>query len=134
MKSNYTRTTQFYETDGMGIIHHANYVLYLEEARGHWLRSLPFYKRGDFLESINFPVLHCEVRYKNPIYFDDEVHIEMEARGAGARLYFDYTLTTKRFDKPVAFGKTEHAIMDMKTRRPVRLPEALRQLFPEKGK
>lgn len=122
MKIEYRRRTQFYETDGMGIIHHANFVLLLEEARLQWLRQVPQYREGDWLSDINFPVLHCEVQYKNPLYFDDEVLIEATAEAKGVRLCFDYVLSTKRFDKPVAFGKTVHAVMDMKTRRPIRIP------------
>lgn len=121
----YNRRAQFYETDAMGIIHHGNYILYLEEARVHWLRQLPFYTDGNMLSDINFPVLHCEVQFKNPLYFDDDVSIEVQASAEKVRLTFEYVLKTKRFDKPVAFGKTVHAVMDMKTRKPIRLPQEI---------
>lgn len=129
MKVIYKRNMQFYETDGMGIIHHGNYILFMEEARTHWLKGLPIYNGGGFLETINFPVLHCEVQYKKPLYFDDEVTIELHASCAKGRLFFDYTISTKQFDKPNAFGKTVHAVMEMKSRRVIRPPKDLVDLF-----
>ena len=118
----FQRRAQFYETDAMGIIHHGNHVLYMEEARIHWLRQQKFFSEGSFFEQYNFPVLHCHVEYKSPIYFDDEIQIELEVRALGAKIDFSYVLRTNRFEKAVAFGKTSHALMDMKTRRAVRLP------------
>ena len=118
----YLRRTQFYETEGLGIIHHANYVLYLEEARVAWLREQDFFKGGDWFNEFNFPVLSCEVEYKKPIYFDDELEVEVEVAKKGATLIFTYAISTNRFPNPVAFGKTTHAVMDMKKRLPVRIP------------
>ena len=121
----YKRLLHYYETDAMGIIHHSNFIRILEESRVAWLRQ--FSKKGDrdLLGDINYPVLHCEVSFNNPLHFDDEVTVGVAVTTRGARLTFDYILTTKRFDKPVAFGKTVHAAFDMKNRRVVKIPEAV---------
>ena len=107
----YRRRTQFYETDAMGIIHHAKYILILEEARTAWLRSQPFFIGGEYFEHFNFPVLSCEVQYKKLLYFDDEVEVEVLVAKKGATLIFTYTMCTNRFPNPVAFGKTTHACL-----------------------
>ena len=36
----YERTINYYETDKMGIVHHSNYIRFLEEARCRWLDSI----------------------------------------------------------------------------------------------
>ena len=53
----YERKINYYETDRMGVVHHSNYIRYLEEARTEWLEvlNMPF----DLLEKneITIPVL-----------------------------------------------------------------------------
>lgn len=119
------RKTEFYETDAMGIIHHANYILYFEEARVAWLRAQPFYEGAGWFDKINFPVLTCDVQYKKPIYFDDEIQVEVKVSRSRATLVFDYSIMTNRFPHGAASGKTTHAVMDMKTRRPIRIPQGI---------
>ena len=124
----------FYETDAMGIIHHANYVKIVEEARVQWIRQFSDPNDKELLGDINYPVLHCEIQYKNPLYFNDEVTIDVAAHARGARLTFEYVLSTKRFDKPVAFGKTVHAAFDMKARKPTKIPQVVLDFLAEKDK
>ena len=40
----YERKINYYETDRMGVVHHSNYIRYLEEARTEWLEvlNMPF--------------------------------------------------------------------------------------------
>jgi len=121
----YSRRLQFYETDAMGIIHHAIFVKLFEEARVELLRHHGLLQ----LEEINYPVLELDVKYKNPLYFDDEVTVLVRPSMAGARVFFEYEATTKRFPDPVAFGKTVHVAMDMKTRRPIKVPQAVADLL-----
>ena len=43
----YTHQTQYYETDQMGIIHHSNYIRWMEEARVAYMEELGFpYENG----------------------------------------------------------------------------------------
>ena len=36
----YRHIVQYYETDKMGVVHHSNYIRFLEEARCRWLEEL----------------------------------------------------------------------------------------------
>lgn len=36
----FERTINYYETDKMGVVHHSNYIRYLEEARCFWLNKV----------------------------------------------------------------------------------------------
>ncbi len=119
----YRRRVQFYETDGMNIVHHANYVLMMEEARLQFLRALNGEAEGDILGEVNYPLVSCHVDFKKPLLFNDEVIIDYRVFNQGARLVFEYQFSTKSFPKPLAFGKTEHVAFDMKARRAIKLPE-----------
>ena len=65
----YERKVNYYETDRMGIVHHSNYIRYLEEARCVFLETLniPY----AYLESIgiNIPVLGVNCDFKHHVTF-----------------------------------------------------------------
>ena len=69
----YERTINYYETDKMGVVHHSNYIRFLEEARCYWLQSIemPF----DLLEDngITIPVLGVNCTYKYHVKFGDKI-------------------------------------------------------------
>lgn len=128
MTFTYHRRIHFYETDAMGIVHHAVYLLLIEEARTEMLRSQGILRRIG-LEKVNYPVLEAKMEYFKPLQFDDEVEILVKVRSEKARLHFDYELRTKRFSEPAAFGKTVHIAMEMSNRKPIRLPEPILRLL-----
>lgn len=68
--------TRFAETDAMGVIHHAAYVPYLEEARAALLEWLGHpYAEVRFGDGVDFTVLEMYVHYRHPLRFGDEVDI-----------------------------------------------------------
>lgn len=71
------RKINYYETDKMGIVHHSNYIRYLEEARIAWMEEIgiPF----EVLEEngITIPVLGVECEYKHHITFGDTILIDV---------------------------------------------------------
>lgn len=125
----YSRQPHFYETDAMGIIHHGSYLRWMEEARVEFFRKSGLLKDAS-LDDINYPVLNVEIEYKKSVLFDDEFSINLSGKIEGARLHFHYEIRIKRFTEPVAFGKTVHVALDMKTKRPIRIPQALANLLP----
>jgi len=127
VKFRYSRRIKFYETDAMGIVHHAKYLHLFEDARIELLRENGFLQQKS-LDQINYPVLESQVSYKKPLYFDDEVEVFVEVTSDLLRLNFQYEIRTKRYPEPAAFGKTVHIAMDMGTRKPIRLPDVLKNL------
>ncbi len=122
----YRRVTQFYETDAMGIIHHANYLLYFEEARLEFLKQVMEAEEGEnILSELNYPLISSQVDYKIPLKFNQELKIDYKVTTQGARLIFDYVIFTKSFNKEAAFGKTIHVAFDMKKQQACRLPQSL---------
>ena len=73
----YRRRAHYHETDQMGIIHHANYIKWMEEARVAFMDELGFsYKKMEDLGIVS-PVVGIAVDYKKSVRFDDEVAIRV---------------------------------------------------------
>ena len=71
----FERRINYYETDRMGVVHHSNYIRYLEEARCFWLEELqmPFSLFEE--KGITIPVLGVNCRYQYHVTFDDTIQI-----------------------------------------------------------
>lgn len=117
---------RFAETDAMGIVHHSNYLLYLEEARVEYLRALgrPY---GELrAEGVDHAVLESFVQYRRPLRFDEQVDVHLVlADTTRATFQIAYLLTVDgevRATALTAHGAVNHA------GRPVRLPEWLTAL------
>ena len=127
----HTIRTRFAETDAMGVIHHAAYLPYLEEARVEFLRSIehPYGAvrsgRGD--ESRDFPVLEVSVRYRRPLRFDQQVEVSLVI-GAVTRTTFQIAYLLSVDDSLVATAVTVHGCVDREGR-PARLPAWVGERF-----
>ena len=79
----YTKTAKYYETDQMGVIHHSNYIRWMEETRVDMLNQIGYpYRRFEEMGYIS-PVLHVDCEYKKSVKFDDEVKITIRLQEAG---------------------------------------------------
>jgi acyl-CoA thioester hydrolase len=119
--------TRFAETDGMGVIHHAAYLPYLEEGRVEFLRHLghPYNEvRGD---GVDMPVLELSVQYRKPLRFDEEVEVYLWAGAVtGTTFQIAYLLTVEGEVRATAV--TVHGSVDERGRA-VRLPAWVRETF-----
>jgi acyl-CoA thioester hydrolase len=98
---------RFAETDAMGIVHHASYLPYLEEARVEYLRSIGHPYLDIRAEGVDFAVIEATVAYISPLHFDDvvDVHVTLAA-ATRASFQIAYLLTVD--GRPVATGVTVH--------------------------
>lgn len=105
----YTRKAQYYETDKMGIIHHSNYVKWMEEARIAYMESLGY--GFDKVESLGVlsPVAGISVSYKNPVRFNDTVQISISlTRYSGVIQEVAYTFTNATTGELSATATSKH--------------------------
>jgi len=105
----------FYETDGMGVVHHSNYVRYLELARIVWLDEHDEPYRKVVEQGMHYATTRLELAYHRAARFDDEIEILTWiewARGASLRMAY---LLRCRGDT-LATGATEHAAVDLEGR------------------
>jgi acyl-CoA thioester hydrolase len=111
---------RFAETDAMGIIHHAAYLPYLEEARVEYLRSIghPYdvVRRG----GVDVAVLEVAVQYRKPLHFDDEVDVSLWV-GKVTRTTFQIAYLLSVGGEARATAVTVHGCVDANGR-PTRLP------------
>lgn len=114
------------ETDQMGVVHHAAYLHYLEDARTAWLRALGLPYSALEATGVGLPVRRAEVRYRAPAKYEDELDVEVRlARMRGASATFVYRVT--RVDgTAIVDAEVELACIDLVSGRPRLLPDELR--------
>lgn len=71
-----TTRVRYAETDGAGVVYHANYLLYCEIGRTEWLRSLGVPYRSVEDEGILLTVTEASLRFRKPARYDDPLVIE----------------------------------------------------------
>jgi acyl-CoA thioester hydrolase len=103
--------TRFAETDAMGIIHHAAYLPYLEEARVAFLRQLGHPYDEVRNGGIDIAVLEVAVQYRRPLEFDDEVDVYLRA-GAITRTTFQLAYLLAVDGEVRATAVTVHGSVD----------------------
>ncbi len=95
MKSSIVKIKPRYsETDQMGVVHHANYLLYMEIGRLEWLSSLGFSYENMEADGVLLPVYQIDIKYKNPIKFGDDITVKTTLKNIPTtRVVFDYEIT-----------------------------------------
>ena len=71
----YTHKVQYYETDMMGVVHHANYIRWMEEARIDFMDRLGFPYAAMEQSGVLSPVKSLSCEYKTPCTFGDTVSV-----------------------------------------------------------
>lgn len=127
----YKRRVTFYETDGMQVVHHANYLRFMEEARVEYFRAGGLELNDLMEEGIVFPIVEVSVKYHKPARYDDILVVKAYLRRLDrARFDFDYEIVNEKTGDLLITGHTVNTYTDRKTGRIVRLPkERLEKLF-----
>ncbi len=121
----YRHTVAFYETDAMGIVHHSNYVRYLELARVQFMAEHDRPYLEYVAQGYHMPVTRVTCSYKKACRFADAIDITCWLAWARhASLGFGYRLTVA--GQLVCTGESDHAIIDQEGR-PKRLPPDMRE-------
>lgn len=118
---------RYAETDRMGVVYYANYLVWFEVGRTEWLRQSGWsYSAMERDGGVQLPVIEAHCEYRQPARYDDEVAIAAAATLlTPVRLRFDYRLTRAADDVLLAEGHTIHAAVD-RAGRPCRLPARVR--------
>jgi acyl-CoA thioester hydrolase len=120
---------RYAETDQMGVVYYANYLVWMEVARVEYCKSVGFsYEEMEREDGIFLAVAEAHCRYLFPARFDQEVMIATSLAEAHPRMVtfaYDMRLADGR---KLATGETKHVFCgrDLK---PVRLPEKYRANF-----
>ncbi|HUE87180.1 MAG TPA: thioesterase family protein [Vicinamibacterales bacterium] len=128
-ESTSTVRVRYAETDKMGIVYYAHYLVWFEIARTDWLRDTGWTYRSMEDDGFALPVIEVHCDYKNSARYDDQIAITTTARQVSmVRLAFDYTVSRPADGTLIASGHTVHATVD-RSGRPVRLPARVKELL-----
>ncbi len=126
----YTRKVQYYENDPMGVVHHANYIRWFEEARVDYLDKLGFGYEKSVAAGIDFAVLGVSCEYKTMARFGDTVRIHMSVSHIdGTRMTITYRVEDAVTDEVRVTGESRHCYYHNEKKRPVSLKKALPELY-----
>lgn len=107
----YQHTVQYYETDKMGIVHHSNYIRWMEEARIDFLNQIGWNYKTMEDNGIISPVTSVESKFKCNTEFGDVISIEVSvAEFKGIRLKLRYVM--KKGETVVNEASSEHCFLD----------------------
>ncbi len=125
----YSRKINYYETDQMGIVHHSNYIRFMEEARIALLEDIgvPY----DKIEAagILIPVLTVSCEYRRSCRFGQTVRILVKpVFFNGIKMKLRYEIYIEGSDELHASGETGHCFLD-KNMRPVRLKKEFSEIY-----
>jgi acyl-CoA thioester hydrolase len=129
---------RYAETDQMGIVYYANYLVWFELGRVELLRSLGLaYSQLEKEHECILPVVSVHCRYRSPARYDDEILIETgPSMLRQSVLKFAYRILRKAHDggenELLAEGETVHVVCDDQLQRkhlPDHYAAALRALM-----
>lgn len=109
----FTRRINYYETDKMQVVHHSNYIRFLEECRMDFFRQIGV--EYDMLEQngIMIPVLSVSCNYKSPVRFGDVIHIIPKLESfRGVKFAMSYQIYSEDFSVLHNKAASEHCFVD----------------------
>jgi acyl-CoA thioester hydrolase len=117
------------ETDQMGVVYHARYLVWLDIARTEHLRLSGMSYRDLEASGLRLVVGEIAVRYRRPARYDDAIRIRCWVRElASRRIDFGYVVEHAGKGRLLATAFTSLMVLD-RTMSPTRLPDEVRQLL-----
>lgn len=118
---------RYQETDQMGVVYHANYLIWFEIGRTKFIEYLGFNYTDMEANNVVSPVTNVNVTYKHPVKYGDSVYVDtwLESYN-GIRTVYGYNIVQED-NKVVVTGTTEHVIVRKDSFRPL----SLRKAFPD---
>jgi len=124
-----TLRVRYAETDKMGVVYYANYLVWFEVARTNLLRAVGWTYREMEHAGVSLPVIESHCEYHRPARYDDEIEIKTDGRMLSAvRMEFRYHVYRLENQELSASGRTVHAAVNREGR-PCRLPTRVREVF-----
>lgn len=120
---------RYAETDQMGVVYHANYLVYLEEGRTRMMAALGHPYHLLEREGVALVVRKADLRYRASARYGDRLLVRTRpTRVRGASITYAYDVRRAEGDLLLATATTELACVDLNdpARRPRMLPDGIR--------
>lgn len=123
----YEHHTKYHETDQQGIIHHSNYVKWMEDARMNLMEQLGLgYKQMETMELMS-PILSMSIEFRSVVKFDDTVVIDTQLIAYdGYKMEIAYRIYDKKTGEDRAIAKSKHCFVNKSG-----MPISLKRVYPE---
>ena len=110
---------RYAETDQMGVVYHANYLIWFEVGRVELIRQIGLdYRSMEQEEGALIAVVEARARYKAPARYDDELVIRTRlASVRGSIVRFGYEVVRALDDTVLCEGETVHLVVGRDMRR-----------------
>ena len=120
---------RYQETDQMGVVYYANFLVYFEMGRTEYLRSLGLPYSELEKEHVYFPVVEANCRFRAPAKYDDILIIQTWVSELKyATVEFSYRVIRESDNSLIAEGSTKLACLNA-SRKPAPMPEKLKELL-----
>lgn len=118
---------RYQETDMMGVVYHANYLVWFEIGRTALIEGLGFKYSEIENQGVVSPVIDAQVSFKKPVRYGDDVYVQTWVQMYdGLRVAYGYEVIDHEGEVAVS-GETKHVIVKKDTFKPV----SIRRSFPE---
>lgn len=125
----YKRKINYYETDKMQVVHHSNYIRFLEECRMDFMRKIHLEYEKMEENGIMIPVLSVSCNYKNPARFGDTICIVPKVESFhGVKFSMSYIIYSEDFSVIHNVAASEHCFVDFNFK-PVRLKRDYPEIY-----
>lgn len=122
------------DTDMMGVVYYANYLVMFERARNEFMRANGYTYKSCEAEGWGLPVTHAECNYHASARYDDLLEISCRVQShRGVRIELACEIRRKGEDKILVDGFTRHAFVSLKDFRPCPPPESFLRLMTEEA-
>ena len=102
---------RYAETDQMGVVYYANYLVWMEVGRSDFCRECGFnYRDLEREEQAYLAVAEANCRYLGPARYDDEIIVETEMTRAKSRI-IEFSYRIKNGATLLATGRTVHVVV-----------------------
>lgn len=121
---------RYSETDQMGVVYYANYLVWMELGRVEYCRAAGIrYKDMELDDGVLLVVAEATCRYLFPARYDEEIVVKTRLKQSGLRMVrFVYEMAEAESGRKLATGETAH-IFCGRDMRPLKLPEKYLGLF-----
>jgi acyl-CoA thioester hydrolase len=105
---------RYAETDQMGVVYHANHLIWFEVGRVELMREMGFsYRDLERRDGRFIAVAEATCRYRAPVYYDEEVVVRTRLKAVREKvIVFSYELVRADNRTLLAEGETTHIVTD----------------------
>jgi acyl-CoA thioester hydrolase len=121
---------RYAETDQMGVVYYANYLIWMELGRVEYCRAAGIrYRDMEKADGVLLAVVEARCRYLYPARYDEEIAVKTWVSKANQRMVeFQYEIRNLQNGRRLASGDTKHMFLGPGMR-PLRLPQKYLPLF-----